>query len=157
MGVLELIEQTANRLRFFKRIEILALDVFDQGHGQCILVGDIAQHHRHLVESGQLGRPKATLAGDDLVAVGSQGAYDDRLHQSVLADRCGKFLQRAFVHAGARLIAPGLQLVERQCRWRPDASGSDVGRWLEALAEQVFEAAAEAFWFFRNHAEKGSG
>ena len=157
MGVLEFVEQAADCLGFFERIEVLALNVLDQGHGKRILVGDVAQHDRHLIESGHPGGPKAALARDDLVAIGPERAHDDRLHQSVLADRCSKLLKRAFIHARARLIAPGLKLVERQRRRRPDAPGNDGGRWLETLSEQVFKAAAEAFWFFRNHAGKGSG
>ena len=64
-------------------------------------------------------------------------------------DRGGQFVQRAFVHARARLVFTGLQL-----RHRPARTAPGIGRLLGEIAiaaEQRFEAAAEALEFFGCH------
>jgi len=48
----------------FDWVEILALEVLDEGEFQQMVVGDIADDDRDLVESGKLGGAPAPLARD---------------------------------------------------------------------------------------------
>ncbi len=48
----------------FDRIEILALEIFNQGHFKCELFGHVPKNHRHLMETGSLRCTPATFAGN---------------------------------------------------------------------------------------------
>ena len=118
VGEMEIVDQAVDALRFFQRIEVFALDVLDQRHRRGGLVVDVAHQHRDRLEAGQLRRAEAALAGDDLVAHRAielaDRAHQHRLHDALALDRGGQFVQRAFVHARARLVFTGLQLRHRQ-------------------------------------------
>ncbi len=132
----KLAQQPLQALRLFERIEVFALDVFDQRHGGRRLVGHVAHQHRHRVQPGQPGRPKAPLAGDDfihrartahglglpllrlpgsqaaLAIVLGQAAHQNRLHDALRLDAFGQLVQRAFVHARARLVGAGHEVAQ---------------------------------------------
>src|SRR2546429_479797 len=55
--------------RLLERIEVLALDVLDEGDGDRSLIRDVADDRRDLREPGHLRGAPAPLAGDDLVAL----------------------------------------------------------------------------------------
>src|SRR5690606_23352076 len=119
--VAELVDQAPYTLCLLERIEVLALDVLDQGERERRLVVGLAHDDRYFIQFGDARRPEAPLARDDLVAarpavarLDGQGPDHDGLHHAVLADRSREFLDRAFVHPGAGLVAPGLQAPERQ-------------------------------------------
>ena len=117
VGETEIGDQALDALRFFERIEVFALDVLDQRHRGGGLVVDIAHQHRDLVQAGQLRRAEAAFAGDDLVAVTPSRPIGRTSTGCIMPwrlDRCRQFGQRAFVHAGARLVFAGLQLGDRQ-------------------------------------------
>jgi hypothetical protein len=61
-----------------------------------------------------------------------------------LLDRSGQLVQRAFVHAAARLILAGLQIRDRHHRWRTSDHRHVFGH-VGRSAEQCVETAAEAF------------
>ena len=65
----EFLDEPRQRARLFQRIQVLALDVFDERHGEGGLVRHVADDHRYLGEAGHLGRAPAALAGNDLVAL----------------------------------------------------------------------------------------
>ena len=52
----EFVEQTLDALRLFQRIQILALDVFDQRHRGGGLIRHVFHEHRHFVEAGECAR-----------------------------------------------------------------------------------------------------
>jgi hypothetical protein len=68
----------ANRL--FERIEILALNILDQGDRQCRIVLNVAHHHRDFLEAGNLRRSPAPLASDDFVGVVNRTNQDRLQH-----------------------------------------------------------------------------
>ena len=109
MGHVELVDQALDAAGFFQRVEVLALDVLDQRHRQRGLVGDLAHQAGHLDEPGDLRRAPAPFAGDDLVRVLGHRPHHDRLHHALGLDRGSELLQRARVHARARLVLAGLQ------------------------------------------------
>jgi len=114
MGELELLDQPLHPIRLLEGVEILALDVLDQRHGERRGVGHLAHQHRHLLQSRDLRGTPAPLSGDDFVAAVVDRPYQDRLHQSLLAYGRGQFLERGVVHLRARLVAAALQLVDAQ-------------------------------------------
>lgn len=54
--------------RLLDRIEIFALEIFDQRHLQCHFLRNVAQDNRNACQSRALRRTPATLTGDELVA-----------------------------------------------------------------------------------------
>ena len=63
-----------------------------------------------LPEPGQLRRTPAALAGNQFVAVEALLAHNHRLDDALRLDGFGQLVERAFVHARARLVFAGLQL-----------------------------------------------
>ena len=66
---LELADQARERERLLERVQVLALDVLDEGERDGMLVVDAPQHRRDLVQARHLRGAPAALAGDDLVAL----------------------------------------------------------------------------------------
>ena len=77
---LQFVGQPPVRLRFFDRIQIVALDVLDERDLQQLIVGDLADDDGDLEQAGALRRAPAAFAGDDLVAVAD--AADERSAES---------------------------------------------------------------------------
>src|SRR5690606_7569984 len=118
VGHVELLDQALQRARLLERVQVLALDVLDQGHRDRGLVRDVADDGRHDLEARHLRGPPAPLAGDDLVAdlaaAVAQRPHDDRLHDALRADRLGELGQGLLAHVDARLVLAALQQVDRQ-------------------------------------------
>jgi hypothetical protein len=140
VGQLELVDQAMHALRFLQRIEVFALDVLDQRHRERRLVGDLAHDDRHFLQAGQARGAPATLAGDDLVALGVDRTHEDRLHQALYLDRGGELAERGLVHPGARLVLPRLQPVDAR---RGERLASRRGRFV-ASAQQCVEPASQS-------------
>ena len=68
LGAAETVHQLLIGRRLFDRIEVGALDILDDGDFQRLGVGQLAHHHRHVMQLGHLGRAPAALARHDLVA-----------------------------------------------------------------------------------------
>ena len=64
----KLVGQPAVRVRFFDRVEVLALDVLDQRDRQQPVVWNVADDDRDLEQAGALRGAPAPFARDDLVA-----------------------------------------------------------------------------------------
>ena len=159
------VHQALDALRFFQRVEVFALDVFNEGHGGGGFVGHFAHEHGHLRQSGQTGCAVAPLARDDFVvrccgffacAVCRwqrhgpglrQLAHEDGLHDALRADAFGQLVQRAFVHAGARLVLAGADFFQRQEHGHASGIGGGFGN------EQGVQATAQSFGFFGCHDE----
>src|SRR3546814_7410094 len=69
LGVLEVVDQAAVALRFFKRGQVLSLNVLDDRQLERLGVAEVADDDRHLMQLGALGRPPAPLTGDNLELV----------------------------------------------------------------------------------------
>ena len=80
----ELVDQLAVRFRGLERIEILALEVLDEGELELVAVGELADDRGDAFETGRLRSPEPALPGDELVAVDRLGD-EDRLEDAVLA------------------------------------------------------------------------
>ena len=134
-------------MRFFERIQVLALNVLDQGHHGGGRVGHHLVQHRHRIQARQLGGAKTPLAGDDFVLTGAERPHEDRLHHPLALDALGQFIERAFIHPRARLVLAGVQTIQRQ-RVRHALGQGGFGH---LGAEQGFEAEAQTFGFLGDH------
>ena len=108
----ELVDQTLQRPRLLQWIEVLTLYVLDQRNYDCRLVRDLAHHRRHSIQPGQLCRPPAALARDNLIVAALQLAHDDGLHHALGPNRIRQLGQGLFVHMGARLILAALKQID---------------------------------------------
>ena len=125
-------------LRLFQRGEVLALDVLHQGEGESVALGGVADDDGHFRQAGQLGRPPASLAGDEHVAGVGRAADQDRLEDAVLTDAGRELLQAGGLEMGARLLRVGPDRLDRQ-RGRRGGRGDRRGR----RGDQRVQAAAE--------------
>src|SRR3546814_4604114 len=81
----ELVDEPLQRLRFFQRVEVFALDVLDQRHRDHGAVVGKADHGRALGQAGQARGTPATFAGDDLAgSVGQLAHHRSDEHTSEL-------------------------------------------------------------------------
>ena len=93
--------------RHLDRVEVLALDVLDDGHlehGLRVRLADVARDAR---EPGAAGRPEPALARDQLVAAVPERPDRERLDDPELADRGGKLVERPLVEVLPRLVRVG--------------------------------------------------
>src|SRR3954465_6912069 len=102
LGVAIILDQAAKGLRLRDRVQILALDVLDQGDFQGLLVAERADDRRDFVEPRALRRAPAPFAGADLAAMAVR-ADDDRLDPPARLDRGGELDQRLLLEDPARL------------------------------------------------------
>jgi hypothetical protein len=124
------IGETLECMGLFDRVEVLPLEVFNQGHFESHGVRYVPNYDRNAGETGLLRSAPATFAGDELVA-GSNSADDERLDDSAGLNRSRKFFKRFFAEAASRLIRAWIDQVDvdlkqtiirssswsRRCRW----------------------------------------
>ena len=85
------------------RVEVLALEVLDDGDLHRLLVGDLADDGGDGGFAGALGGEPAALAGDELEASGVL-ADGDGLDDAGDLDGVGEFVEGDFVEVGAGLV-----------------------------------------------------
>ena len=85
LGQPELGFQAVECERFLERVEIFALDVFDQRHCAGRPVVNIAHQYRHGFQSGPLCSAPAALPGNQLITITGSRPHDQRLHQPLSA------------------------------------------------------------------------
>src|ERR1051326_3158086 len=101
-------------VRFFDRVEVLALDVLDERELQGVAVGRaLLDDDRYFAESRFLRRAEAALAGDQPVLVIADARNDERLHDAVLANAARQLFDRRFIKSLARLIRVRRNLLHR--------------------------------------------
>ena len=149
----KLFHQALQALSLLQRIEVLALDVFNERHGCGSLVGHIPHQHRNRLQTGQTRGAKAPFASNDLVfaSVVALGElpHQNGLHDALRLDGLGQLVQRPFVHARSRLVNARHHLVKPELmgragfglKWRIGHFG----------AQQSFQSTAKAFGFFGDH------
>ena len=103
----EVVDQLAIGVGGLERIEILALEVLDEGELELIAIGELPHDGRDPLETGRLGGAKAALAGDELVAIDRFGD-EDRLEDAVLRDARGQRRQSLGIEALPGLMRVGL-------------------------------------------------
>jgi hypothetical protein len=107
----KLIGETLECVGLLDRVEVLALEVFNEGHLESHGVRHVPNHYRNAGETSFLSSTPATFTCDELVA-GSNSADDERLDDSARLDRTRKFVERFFAEAGSRLIRARIDQVD---------------------------------------------
>ena len=142
LGEPEFVDELAIGIGGLDRVEILALEVLDEGELELIAIGELAHESRDAIEAGGLRRPKPPLTGDELVAVDRLG-HEDRLEHAVLRDARRERREAVRIEPLARLMRVGL-----------DPRGRDLERpWLSGapLRDERGQAAAEALGALRSN------
>ena len=98
----------------FKRVQILALEVFDKRRGQGVLIGQFPQINGHLGKPGALRGPPAALARHDLVD--GRRFRTARAHQQRLDDALAPNGSRQLFKRGLVKMLAGLPLAGGQGR-----------------------------------------
>ena len=91
---------------FFDRVEVLALDVFDEGELEHLLVPGLADDHGGFLQTELLGGAPAAFTGDQFVFVVAF-ADDQGLDNAVFADRFDQFQETFAAEFGAGLEGAG--------------------------------------------------
>jgi hypothetical protein len=88
---------------FFHCVQVRALDVLDERHGQLVSQRHLAHDRRHAIKAGHLRRPHTALAGHELVAVEDLG-HEYRLENAVHGDAARQGLQGVLLDALTWLV-----------------------------------------------------
>jgi hypothetical protein len=109
VGEAEVVGEAFEGLRGFDGVEVLALDVLDEGELQELIVGEVLDDHRDLSEAGYSGSAESALAGDELESVAMM-ADNERLDDAVGADGLGKLVNPSLVELRAGLEGIGIYI-----------------------------------------------
>ena len=102
LGEVEILDELAVAERFFDRIEVLALEIFDEGEFENFAIIRFADENREFGEAGDLGGAPAAFAGDEFK--GTVARTDDEwLEDALFFDGVGEFLDRILGEIFARL------------------------------------------------------
>ena len=142
LGQLVFVDQPPVRLRFFDRIQVVALDVLDERDLQQMIVVDLAHDDGDLEQARALRRAPAALAGDDLEAA-LDAADEQRLNHAVRANRLRELFEPRFVDVRARLARIGHEQIEIDLRRPLGIALDDDGLRARGLGDERAQAAAE--------------
>src|SRR6266849_2502565 len=106
LAQLELFNEFRVTAGFFQRIEVFALEIFDQCQFQHRAVIGLAHEHRDFLEAQELRRAPPALAGDQFKLV-IPLADHQRLDDALFLDRISEFAQRFGREILAGLRGPG--------------------------------------------------
>src|SRR5579862_2183243 len=83
---LQLPAQAVECLRCFNRVQILALDVFDECNFEQPFIGYLLNHHWNSTDSGNSGSAPPAFAGHQLIPL-AVAAYNQWLDNAISTDR----------------------------------------------------------------------
>jgi hypothetical protein len=107
VGEAQFTHQSVEGLCELDRVEVLSLDILDEGDFEEALVRDVMDDDRNFFESRELGGAPAPLAGDKLVPIAGW-PDDQRLQNSVDANGGRELIQALWGECGARLDGVGI-------------------------------------------------
>ena len=109
LRVSELLEQLPVGPRFFKRIQIGALDIFNESYLKCFTIAEFTDENRQFMKSRPLrGAPPAFTGNDFIFAVGALADYN-RLQQPLLSNGFRQVLKFFFPELLARVVGVGME------------------------------------------------
>lgn len=91
----------------FDGVEVLPLEVFNQGHFDHALLTCIHHISRNLGHLEQSCRPQSSLTGDQLIGTGSHSAYRQRLNNPQMFNGLFELIQRLLIK-----LIPGLEGID---------------------------------------------
>src|ERR1700724_3507402 len=95
---------------FFDRVEVLALNILDQGYFERSFIGDFADDRRHTAQACSLRCAPSAFAGEKLIAR-SNSPQHQRLNNPAHLDRLSELRQGLFRKMSARLIGTRLDQI----------------------------------------------
>ncbi len=114
MGQVEIFGQLAIGFGLFQCRQVGTLHVFDDGQFQALLIGGLADEHRHRGQPGQPGGLQAAFPGNqDIASLHVSGCDDQRLEHAMLPDGGGQILQFLGMQHAARLARVGKNQIHR--------------------------------------------
>ncbi len=123
LGQPQVVDQAPEGGGLLDRVQVLTLQILDQGQLQDMLGIRFPDEGRDLEQTGDLSRAPAPLAGDQLVLALSDGTHDDRLQDALTLDGGGQLLQGLLGERPARLPLVRLDPVEVQLQEAPALRG----------------------------------
>ena len=114
VGHLEVIDQAAQRRGLLQRIEVFALDIFDQRHCNGDFIRHVTHDRRDGLDTGDLRGTPASFAGDQFVTIVPGRAHHYRLHHTLRPDRICQLIQLVLVENRSRLKAARSDHLERK-------------------------------------------
>ena len=111
LGKTAAVNQRLQPLRFLNGIQILTLQVLNNGDLHGLHIGQFPDHHRHLSQSGDAAGSVSPLTGYQLIPAAGQGPHQKGLQHAVLANTLRQFLQRRFVKGLSGLLFVGHDLL----------------------------------------------
>ncbi len=128
--VVELFGEAIEAVGFFKRRQVLALNVFDQRQLEGLRVVNSLFDAGELAKSRGAGSVIAALSGNDVVALLARDEADEqRFQHALFFDRLGEFVQIA--KSFSRLVRVGTNLLRRN---HPSDSGTAIaGQRLDVM------------------------
>ena len=113
MGDAEVLDELLVGGRLFHRVEILAVQVLDQGLLDTGDVGRRPHQSRNGLVAGPAGRPPPALTGDELVLLIAELTDQDGLQDTEFPNGSGQGRQRFFIEMGPRLMLVGPDVGDR--------------------------------------------
>ena len=105
LGQIKFFAQQPESFRLFQTIQVLSLQVFDDGHLGGLLLGDPPHDRRHRFFSRHLRRPAAPLAQNQYIApCFFRRTHHHGLHHSIHANGIGQLLEQLLIKQIPRLI-----------------------------------------------------
>src|SRR5262249_16873502 len=121
------------------RVQVLTLDVLDQGELRHLALADIAHHRGNSLETSQTSRAQAPLASHELIVAAGAAPHQDGLEDASRLDRRRELLNRLIVKPRARLERVGSDVVHRKLTDSGWCAVEDGG----CRRNQGFETSAE--------------
>jgi hypothetical protein len=110
LGQMKFAHQALIGAGFFDRVEVLALNILDEGYFERSLIGDFADDRGHTAQACPLRCAPSAFAGEELIAR-SNSSQDQRLNDAAYLDRLSELRQGLFRKMSARLIGTWLDQI----------------------------------------------
>ena len=125
-----MVDKFAESKRDFDGVQVLSLNIFDEGHFSELEVGGSAHIGGHALQAGFYGGAVASLTRDNLIGVANEFSHRNWLDDADFGNRHSKFVEGFLVKHSARLVGIYLNFVDRDFRYcRCSACGRIVHRY----------------------------
>jgi hypothetical protein len=108
---LKLVAQALEGACLLNRVQVFALEVFDQGHFDRQFFGNLAQDYRDTLLGRPLRGAPATFPGNELIAK-ADAPDEERLDNATRTNRLRELLKRLLAKTRARLIGARIDEVD---------------------------------------------
>ncbi len=149
LGQAQIVDQRLEGGRLLDGVQLLALEVLDEGQLQQPVVRDLLHDRRDLEQPRDLGRPPAALPRDQLVLPPLDRPDDHRLEHPVLLHRRRQLLQALLLEPLPRLLPVGHDPVQVQLGQPRLRGRRRLGRLRRRLGYQTSQPLAQCLSLHR--------